>query len=85
MNIRDTSPGLDAEALKTMRINAIRLCSSGVGRQRGQAPDALALIGGAGNLRGAALPAALTKAQRKSGIDSSPKTNAKGRSTNVAS
>lgn len=70
MNIRDMIPGLDAEALKTMRTTATRLSTSGAPKQPEQARDALALIDEEGSRRRAALPAAPPKARRKPRVTS---------------
>lgn len=65
MNIRDMIPGLDAEALKTMRINATRLHTSGTPKQKEQAHDALILIDEEESRRQATPPVAAPKERAK--------------------
>jgi len=85
MNIRDMIPGLDAEALKTVRINAIRLGISGTSKQKDQARDALVLIDEEEARRLAALPPAPPKSRKKPVAEGSPKTSARRRTSNAAS
>lgn len=66
MNIREMIPGLDADALKTVRINATRLHASGTQKQKDEARDALVLIAEEVARRTAALPPRPPKAPRKS-------------------
>jgi hypothetical protein len=44
MNIIEMLPGLDAEALATVRVNAVRLSTNGTPKQKEQALAALGLI-----------------------------------------
>ena len=85
MNIRDMIPGLDAEALKTMRINATRLNASGTPKQKEQARDALVLIEEEENRRKAALPPAPVKARRKTGTEGPAKARGKKSTSDAVS
>lgn len=84
MNIRDMIPTLDADALKTVRTNAMRLSTSGTPKQKDQARDALVLIDEEEARRREALPAAPPKVRRKSGTESPSKAAGKGRAPNAA-
>jgi hypothetical protein len=84
MNIREMIPGLDADALKTVRINATRLHASGTPKQKDDARDALVLIDEEVARRRAAMPAPPPKARRKAG-DAPAKTRAAKRTSNVGS
>lgn len=85
MNIRDKIPGLDADALKTVRTNAMRLGASGTPKQKDQARDVLILVDEEEARRREALPPAPPKTRRKTGTDGPSKAGGKGRSSNVAS
>lgn len=85
MNLCDPIPGLDAEAMKTIRLDAIRLGISGTPKQQEQARGALGLFGDEGSRRATAVRANSPDAQPKSGSDRAPMPNGKGRSTHVAS
>ncbi|BBE73269.1 hypothetical protein [Oharaeibacter diazotrophicus] len=84
MNIRDKIPGLDADALKTLRTNATRLSASGTPKQKDQARDVLILVDEEEANRREALPPAPPKTRRKTGTAGPSKAGRKGRLPNVA-
>lgn len=81
MNIPDMNPGLDAEALTSVRIDATRLSASGASKRKDQARNALVLIDAEEARRLPALPPAPPKSRKKVATEGSPKT----RKSNAAS
>lgn len=71
MNIHEMLPGLDAEGLATMRVNAVRLTARGTPKQKEQAEAALTLIAAEEERRAAEAPvkpAAKAKRPRKTAV-----------------
>ncbi|BBE71353.1 hypothetical protein [Oharaeibacter diazotrophicus] len=64
MKIAEMLPGLDAEALATVRVNAVRLITRGTPKQKEQANAALDLIDREVARREAEAPPAAPKAKR---------------------
>ncbi|WP_075214016.1 hypothetical protein [Mongoliimonas terrestris] len=65
MTLREMIPGLNAEELKTIRINATRMNTSGTPKQKEQARDALVLLDEEEARRREAAPPPAPKASSK--------------------
>ena len=85
MNIRTMLPGLDVDALKTVRINANRLSTFGTPKQKEEARHALVLIDEEEARRRAELPPAPPKTRKKAVADGGEPLLGKARTANAGS